>query len=714
MSPKSRSPHIQCTTTALLVTLFTPLAISATSDSTIEPVAGSDARVLDLNQIVVTGSRVEHSSFDLPASIDVLTSEQMQEGQPMVNASESLARLPGVLASNTNRLSSDQLVSSRGFGARSGFGVRGIRIYADGVPLSMPDGQGQMGSFSLSSAQRMEVLRGPFSALYGNSSGGVIQLFTRDGTGAPRSTTSAYTGSFGTHRADLLAEGKSGELGYVLDASRYQTDGDRQHSAARRDQLNAKLNWHPDDDTKIAVVLNSLDQPYSQDPQGLTRSQMEANPHQAATSSITQNTGGSKLQTQLGLNVERRLNEQDSIQATGWTGIRSSYGVLATPFNTAAVIKGSGGISVIDRIFSGLDLRWSHKTETATGPLTTTLGLTYEAMKDVRTGFENNAGVQGVLRRDEDNVATNAGQYVQTEWSIGEHWLLSGGVRQSRVNFNNTDRYIRGSNPDDSGAVSYDNTSPVLGMVYHLTPSINLYANAGKGFETPTFIELAYRPGGASGLNFALMPSTSNNYETGVKAILSGGTQVNLAVFKVDTAKEIVVDNSALGRTVYANAGNTKRTGMELSVDSRLSRNLKASLAYTLLDARFTESYRSSAGTTINSGNQLPGTPRTSAYAELAWRQPASGFSTALEARYSGQIYIDDVNSDAAAAYTVLNWRVGYEHRLGAVRLKEFLRIENLGDKAYVGGILVNNATGAFAPAPRRNYLLGISGVVDF
>jgi iron complex outermembrane receptor protein len=709
-----RPLHLQCAFTALLITLFTPLALSATAEGAVEPAPSADSRVLDLNQVVVTGSRIAHSSFDLPVSINVLTAEQMQDGQPMVNASESLARLPGIVASNTNRLSSDQLVSSRGFGARAGFGVRGIRIYADGVPLTMPDGQGQMGSFSLSSAQRMEVLRGPFSALYGNSSGGVIQLFTRDGAGAPRATASAYAGSFGSSRTDLLAEGKSGALGYVIDASRYETDGDREHSAARRDQLNTKLNWYPGDDTKVTAVLNSLDQPYAQDPQGLSRAQMEANPHQAAASSITQNTGGSKSQTQLGLNVEHRLSEQDSMQATGWSGIRSSYGVLATPFNAAAVIKGSGGISVIDRNFSGLDLRWSHKAESSTGPITTTLGLTYEAMKDVRTGFENNAGIQGVLRRDEDNVVTNAGQYVQTEWAIGERWLLSGGVRQSRVNFDNTDRYIRGSNPNDSGAVSYDNTSPVLGLVYHVTPSVNLYANAGKGFETPTFIELAYRPGGASGLNFALTPSTSNNFETGVKAILSGSTQVNLALFKVDTEKEIVVDSSALGRTVYANAGNTKRTGLELSVDSNLTRNLKASLAYTRLDARFTEAYRSSAGTTINSGNQLPGTPRTSAYAELAWRQPASGFSTALEARYSGQVYIDDVNSDAAPAYTVLNWRAGFEHRLGAIRLKEFLRIENLGDKAYVGGVLVNNATGAFAPAPGRNYLLGISAVVDF
>ena len=492
-----------CLSAALVSALFVPLAMPAGAAEALDAAAGAAVRVPTLGPVVVTGSRVEHSSFDLPASIDVVSGEQMQDGQAMLNAAESLARLPGIVAPNTSRLSSDQLVSSRGFGARAGFGVRGIRLYADGVPQTMPDGQGQMASFSLSSAERMEVLRGPFSALYGNSSGGVIQIFTRDGVGAPRATASAYAGSFGTSRADLLAEGQAGALGYVIDASRYKTDGYRDHSSAQRDQLNAKLNWRAGNDTKVTVVLNSLDQPYGDDPQGLTRAQMEANPRQTIASSIAQNTGGSKSQTQLGLNLEHRLTDQDTLQALGWAGVRKAYTRLATPFSGVAVIKGSGGISVIDRDFAGVDLRWSHKAATPTGPLTLTMGLTYENMKDVRTGFENNAGVQGVLRRDEDNIVSNAGQYVQAEWEVGKDWLFSGGVRRSRVNFENKDRYIRTTgtgNPNDSGSVEYSNTSPVVGAVYHLTPAINLYANAGKGFETPTFIELAYRSGAATGL----------------------------------------------------------------------------------------------------------------------------------------------------------------------------------------------------------------------
>lgn len=694
-----------------------PALLAALVANALASTAFAADEIVQISPVVITATRTAQSSFDLPLSIDVVGGEQIQDGQFMVNAAESLVRVPGIVAPSQSRFSSDQLVSSRGFGARAGFGVRGIRLYADGIPQSMPDGQGQMGTFSLSSADRMEVLRGPFSALYGNSSGGVIQIFTRDGAGAPRATASAYAGGFGTARADLLAEGQSGGFGYVVDASRFQTDGYREHSAARRDHLNAKLNWRAGADTRATLVLNSLDQPYNDDPQGLTRAQMAANPRQTQASSLTQNTGGSKSQTQLGLNLEHRLGEQDTLQAIGWAGIRNVYTRLATPFNTAAVIKGSGGISVIDRDFSGIDLRWRHKAATPVGPLSVTMGLVYEYMKDVRTGFENNAGAQGVLRRDEDNIASNSGRYLQAEWEIGKDWILSGGVRQSRVSLQNRDRYLRSTgvgNPDDSGTVAYSNTSPVLGAVYRLSPAINLYVNAGKGFETPTFIELAYRAGGASGLNFGLQPSTSVNYEAGMKAFVGDNTRLNLALFQVRTDKEIVVDSASFGRSVYANAGKTERSGLELSLDSELGHDFKANLAYTLLDARFKDAYRTSAGTTIGSGNLLPGTPRTTLYGELSWRHPASGFSTALEARYSGRIFIDDINSDAAAAYTVINWKGGFEQHFGELRLKEFLRIENLGDRRYVGGVLVNNATGAFAPAPGRNYLLGISAGMDF
>lgn len=667
------------------------------------------------DQVVVTATRTERNSFDLPVSIDVVAAEQMQFAQPMVNTSESLARVPGIYAPNTTRFSSDQQISSRGFGARSAFGVRGIRLYADGIPQSMPDGQGQMGTFDLSTAERMEVMRGPFSALYGNSSGGVLQIFTRDGKGPHRVTASTYGGSYDTWRVGVVAEGGSDSFGYIVDAARYESDGYRDHSAVRRDQANAKLTWQTEK-TKVTLLLNSLNQPYNEDPQGLTRPQMEVDPRQVASATtLSQNAGGNKSQSHAGLNIQHQLTPNDTLQAVTWVGVRETLGRLTIPVNPAPVIRGSGGISYIDRDFSGVDLRWSHKADTSVGPLTVTLGLNYEYMKDERKGFENVLGEKGVLRRDEDNTVSNSGQYVQAEWTIGKDWIVSGGLRASRVHFENDDHYIRGVNPNDSGNVTYTETTPVLGVVYHLNPRVNLYANAGKGFETPTFIELAYRSGGLSGLNFDLKPSTSVNYEAGVKALVGDATRINAAVFHVRTDDEIVVDATAFGRSVYDNAGETKRKGFELGVESDLTRDLKAALAYTYLDARFAERYTNTANTkTIASGNTLPGTPRETFFGELAWKHPASGFATALEARYNSKVYVDDVNSDAAGSYTIYNWRAGFEQRLGGVRLSEFLRVENIGDKKYVGGVAVNDSNGRFYfPAAERNYLVGISASID-
>ena len=132
----------------------------------------------EADAVVVTATRIEQKSFDLPASIDAVGKAAIQDQQLRVNISESLGGVPGLVANNRYNYAQDLQISIRGFGARASFGVRGVKLYQDGIPFTMPDGQGQTGSFALDTAKRIEVLRGPFAALYGNASGGVIQLFT--------------------------------------------------------------------------------------------------------------------------------------------------------------------------------------------------------------------------------------------------------------------------------------------------------------------------------------------------------------------------------------------------------------------------------------------------------------------------------------------------------------------------------------------------------
>lgn len=689
-----------CRSGSLPIALLLSNAVSLPAQA-----AESNGTTVQAGPIVVTATRDERSSFDLPVSIDVVPASAIGEAQPMLNAAESLARVPGIVAPNQYRLSSDQQLSSRGFGARAGFGIRGIRIYADGIPQSMPDGQGQTGTFNLSSAERIEVMRGPYSALYGNSSGGVVSLFTRNAPAQPTLSASYYAGSFDTWRAGLQYAGNNGGLDTVLDVSRYETEGYRDHSAAQRDQANVKLSTRLSESDKLTVVASYLDQPYNEDPQGLTRAQMLANPEQTIASSITFNTGGYKNQTHAGVNWERQFNADNKLQTVVYAGTRNAL----TRLGFVAL-----GTSLVEREFAGGDVRLAHSGSLGGGRMTVTGGLNYETMDDARKAYANNNGVQGPLGRDENNIARNFDQYLQAEWA-GKDWVFSGGLRHSEVKIESRDHFTA-TNIDDSGEVKYTNTSPVFGVLYHLTPTVNLYANAGRGFETPTLIEFAYSDIDPTkgGLNFGLQPSKSKNFEVGMKSFIGASTSLNLAAFRINTDSEIVVATSGGGRTVYKNAGKTSRDGIELALASTLAPNLDATFSYALLNATFDESFVGNTGL-VAVGNRIPGAPKTTAYAELAWKLPSFGLSTALEARYTGEIHVNDTNSDAAEAATVVNWRIALEQKFGALTLKEFGRIENLGDEKYVGGVNVNaNLNRYFAPAPGRNYLLGVSLAVAF
>jgi len=673
-----------------------------------------------LPEVTVSATRVERDSFDLPVSIDSVEQRAIREDNPQVNLSEPLNRVPGIVVQNRQNYAQDLQISSRGFGARSSFGVRGIRLIADGIPATMPDGQGQAASFNLSSAQRIEVLRGPFSSLYGNAAGGVIQIFTADGPPIPELSGSAYAGSYGTTKFGLQFGGTRDRLNYLIDTSRFNTDGYRDHSAARRDQLNTKLKLDAGNRGTVTLVLNALDQPETQDPLGLTAAQVAQNPRQAGANALAFNTRKSVAQNQAGLVYDLALSARDRLQARVYLGTRRITQYLAIPLGTQSASSHSGGVVDLDRGYSGAGLRWTRDTTLAAAPFTFSAGIDYDRMAERRKGFVNNSGISGALKRDEDDSVANADLYAQAEWQIAPRWNLLAGARHSRVSFDSRDYFIAGSNPDDSGAVSYVRTTPAAGVVFKLTPAVNLYANLGKGFETPTFAELAYRPGGATGLNFALRPSNSTHRELGLKALIGAASRINVALFHIDVTDEIVVDSSSGGRTVFKNASNTRREGLEFLWQSRLARSFEAALSYTMLDARFTQPFPTIISTppipvTVAAGNKLPGVPSSSLYGELVWRHPPSGFHSGVEVRRNDKIYVNDANTESAAGYTVWNLRTGFEQRGKNWRVSEFLRIDNFTDRRYIGSVIVAEANNRFyEPAPGRNWLIGINAALSF
>ncbi|MGY4531562.1 iron complex outermembrane receptor protein [Pseudomonas sp. TE3786] len=687
---------------SLLLTLFAVASTQAaeTRNDQLAP--------LELDTLVISGSRQASDSFALPFSIDSVDRQQISDGQLAINASEALNRVPGLVVQNRQNYAQDLQISSRGFGARSAFGVRGIKLLSDGIPASTADGQGQAATFNLDTAERIEVLRGPASTLYGSNAGGVVQVFSRDPEGPPQVAAESIFGSDGINKNHLSAEGAVEQAGFLLDASRMDTDGYRDHSAARRDQTLAKLNLKPDADSKLALIYSSLEQNGTQDPLGQTWAGYKADPRSVAPAALTYNTRKSIDHQQVGANYERYFGEA-TLQATAYSGKRSVIQYLSIPKGTPANNNG-GGVVAFDRTFHGGSLRWLQPV----GDLDLVFGLDYDQSQDDRQGYQNfsgnQLGVKGELRRDEIDTATSLDPYAQATWTYG-NWTVQGGLRYSTVEIEVDDHYITSSNGDDSGDRRYEQASPALSLGYAFTPQLNGYVSVGRGFETPTQGELAYGAPGSSGVNYNLDPSTSTQYELGLKALLGSGTRVNAAVFQITTDDEIVVLSSDAGRTSYQNAGRTLRRGFELGIESQLSEQWSANLAYTYLAAQYDSSFVSGTGSTaqtVDSGNNLPGVPRTTLFAELDWR-PLDGVSTAIEGLYRSKVYVNDSNNARPApAYSVFNWRARFEQHYGPWTVHQLLRLDNLLDRQYVGSVIVGDGNSRYyEAAPGRSWYAG-------
>ncbi|MBI3370167.1 MAG: TonB-dependent receptor [Betaproteobacteria bacterium] len=689
----------------IFATVLLGAALCANAEDPAQP-AGGDA-------VVISATRVPQPSLEIPASVDRIYAEELREMRWQVNLSEPLARVPGIVVQNRQNYAQDLQISSRGFGARAAFGVRGIRLVADGIPATMADGQGQAATFALGSAERIEVLRGPFSSLYGNASGGVISVITEDGPAQPSAALEVTAGSYGSLRTGVRLGGTEGRINWTVDQSRFDTDGYRDHSAARRDQLNAKVKVSLGEATSLTLLANTLRQPQTQDPLGLSRAQFEANPRQVDATAISFNTRKSIFQEQSGASLSHALEGGGQVQAMLYLGQRYVEQYQAIPLAVQAAATHSGAVVNLDRGYGGGALRWSAPLQLMGRPLRLSAGLEHDRMAERRRGFLNLSGQAGAPKRDEDDTVRSTDAYVQAEWRPAEAWIAHAGLRASSVRFVSADHFIAAGNPDDSGRQSFSATTPVAGVVYRLAPTTSLYANLGRGFETPTFAELSYRPVG-TGLNFDLRPSRSRHLEAGIKAILPGRARVNAAVFDVSTRDEIVVDTAAGGRTTFRNAGRTRRDGIELSGEKQFDAGFDAQFAYTRLSATYRDAF-AAAPVAVAAGNRMPGVPDMQLYAQLRWRHAPSGFVAAFDVQRRGRVAANDANAEFANAYTVANLALGFNQRGLRWKLSEFLRVDNLSDRNYAGSVIVNDANNRFyESAPRRNMALGVQAALEF
>lgn len=675
----------------------------------------------DLNAVVITATRTAQPSFELPISIDRIDRGRIQDGQWQVNLSESLAQVAGASVQNRQNYAQDLQISIRGFGARSSFGTRGIRLIADGIPGTMPDGQGQFSQFDLGSADHIEVLRGPFSALYGNSAGGVIALTTEAGPSPSEVTGSFAAGSFGTDRVALKVAGQHRAINYVISAAHFQTDGYRQHSRAERNNFNAKLRVDLNDKATLTLLLNAVQTPFVQDPLGLTQAQLTT-PEQAGANALLYNTRKSLAQENLGVRYEYELTADNELSAMLYAGHRATTQYQAILASAQAASTHPGGVIDLTRHYGGLDLRFTHRQLLIDAPLELTAGINFDDLNEDRAGYLNfsgsSVGVLGAKRRDEANHIYNLDQYLQAQWDPLARWRLSAGVRNSLVRVTSRNRFNAGANNGvmPTSSVHYAATTPVAGVTYRATDHLHWYGAYGRGFETPTLNEVAYRStdGSVPGLN-SLKPARSSNYEVGVK-YKQPHISANLAAFHIDTRNELAVLSSAGGRTVYQNVAATQRRGMELSIESNMG-SIDSTVAYTMLRAQVSRAYTSCIGlpcvlTAVAAGNQLPAVPKNSLYAAVTWRGDRHGLAITGETVRRSRLYANDTNTQSAEGYWLANLQFRWKKTIGAWRLSAAGRIDNVTDQRYVGSVIVNDGNGRFfEPEPGRTFSLMVSVV---
>ena len=674
------------------------------------------AQAADEQTMVVTAAPTTVSELDTPAAVSVVNGDEMRQAAPRVNLSESLGAVPGLQGQNRQNSAQDLQLSIRGFGSRSTYGVRGLRIYVDGIPATMPDGQGQTSNIDIGSVDTIEVLRGPFSALYGNSSGGVINVTSQTGTQPPTVEASSYYGSFGTWHYGMKATGAvgdgshAGDVDYTVSTNRFTTHGYRDHSGARKNLANARLGVRINDVSKLTLLLNSVDIK-ANDAGGLTADEWRDNPRQSPRGD-QYNTRKNTRQTQAGLRYERQLSAQDDLSVMMYAGERETTQFQSIPRAPQLKPSHAGGVIDLTRHYQGIDTRLTHRGELLV-PVTLTAGLDYENMSERRKGYENfvmvngapQYGEQGALRRNERNLMWNVDPYLQTQWQLTDKLSLDAGVRYSSVWFDSNDYYITPGNGDDSGDASYHKWLPAGSLKYALTDAWNVYLSAGRGFETPTINELSYRSDNQSGLNFGLKPSTNDTVEIGSKTRIGNGL-FTAALFQTNTDNEIVVDSSSGGRTSYKNAGKTRRQGMELGLDQQFGESWRLKAAWTWLDATYRTNVCDDASC---NGNRIPGIARNMGYASFGY-QPEQGWYAGSDIRYMSDIMANDENTAKAPSWTVVGLTTGYKWSYGRMDMDLFGRIDNLFDREYVGSVIVNESNGRYyEPAPGRNYGIGLN-----
>lgn len=664
-----------------------------------------------LAPVRVTATREgPRAPLDLPYAVTSVRPDSLAALRKLA-VDELLFAVPGVALANRQNPAQDPRVSIRGFGARSQFGVRGVRVLQDGVPITMPDGQTPVDALDIESAGRVEVVRGSASSLYGNAAGGVIDV--RSVTPSQLRIVPYLRIAGGGNSPTVSATGAAGTLdrfGYTASLTRVNGPGFRDYSDQRATRGALRVLFAPlqGSATTIALATRLSDVSHAESPGALTRAQADTAPWMADPLSVRKQAGKTVRQGDLALTIDHSFSGQRALTAMLFGGVRT----LANPltFATVDVDRSSGGASLrgddewtvggrVARVAAGGDLQWQHddRLESENCADATATSATCPA----------GAALRGALRKDQRELVSSVGPFARAELAIAPALLASAGVRADAVRFRVRDRLVTATNPDDSGDRTLHAVSPSAGIVWRTTTLTSLYANLSTAFETPTTTELGNQPDGSAGFNPDLQPQRTLSAELGSKGMLPAlGLRWDAALFESRVRDELVaftIPNSA-GRIYYRNAGRTMRRGAELGFQASAG-PVELESAYTYSHFRYLEYF---VGTTSYAGNRVPGVPEQAFRSTLSLRSGATTVSATADV--ASAMDVDDANSAQAAGRVVLGAAIGRRLRLGGAELDPLVAVQNLAGTRYVGSVSINAAAGKFyEPAPGRTLLVRMS-----
>ena len=655
-----------------------------------------DGQVEVLKPIEVTATRSAKPVQNIPNAVARIEKKDIQGGQPALTLDESLSILPGLFFQNPYNFAQGLRVSIRGFGARSPFGIRGIKILVDDIPQTLPDGISQLDSVDPGIIDHIEVLRGPSASLYGNASGGVISIYTENGPDSPFEIGSkVVTGSYGLLKTQLKLGGRIRDFDYRVFGSYLDYEGYRDHSATEKVLFQTKFNLMSKSGSDTQLTFQKLHSPSAEDPGGLTGFQAATNPSQAQPSNVLFDAGEEVDHETLGLRWRKSLGQQQDLTITTHLIHRDFSNRL--PFLP-------GGQVQFDRWAPGATLKYINDHSLFSKSNRWIAGIDVLYQDDDRQRFNNIAGVRGMETLNQQEKVSSLGIYLRDEMVLSNDWELVAGGRYDWIHYRVNDAFL--ADGDQSGSQTLAQGSGTLGVLYHLSQAHGIYLNSSTVFETPTTTELINNPSGGGGFNPNLKPQNSYSVELGLKG--NPGIEYELALFYIRTEDEITPFELPAfpGRTFFQNSGTTERKGVEARLLWRPNTNWQGTVSYTYSDFKFKDF---EVGGMNFGGNRLPGVPVHRAVGEIEYRH-LHGWFGSLQAEHVSRFYVNNENTAENSAYTSVRLKLGMEKRWGSIRGSIYTGINNVLDVSYNANTRINAAGGRyFEPAPPLNLFAGIS-----